>query len=116
MARRVERTRNGGKWTEAMYWSAVRSGLRNTFRWWGPMQQCLRNAKRGNLYECAMCGQRFKRTEVEIDHITPVGSLRSLQDLAGFVERLTPEDVAAFQVACKPCHLSKTTADTKGRG
>lgn len=48
--------------------------------------------------------------EVQIDHETPVGSLKSGDDLKGFLERLTPE--VGFQVLCKDiCHQAKTNEE-----
>jgi hypothetical protein len=41
------------------------------------------------------------RKEVHIDHIEECGSLRSFDDIQGFIERLTIEDVNGYQVLCK---------------
>ena len=81
----VERNRNGGKWSEAQYYSAIRSALRRGFRWWKPAVDAKLFARRpysgGNRrqkweYICSCCGEWFKDKDVQIDHITPVGSLR----------------------------------------
>jgi hypothetical protein len=111
MPKRTPRTRNGGAWTEAHYWGRLRSALRQTFRWWGPAKQALQAAKHGRAYRCARCLRLHPRKEIEIDHRVPCGSLRCLEDLPGFVARLTPEDPAAFQILCKPCHAGKTADD-----
>jgi hypothetical protein len=108
MARRVERTRNGGTWTEAQYWGRLRSALRNTFRYWKPAAIALKRAKRGNMFVCAACGAAFKRDSVNVDHVTPCGQLTRHEHIAGFLERLTPEDPAAYQVLCTVCHNVKT--------
>ena len=125
MGRRVARTRNLGKWTEAQYWSQVRSALRQVFSRWRPAQQAFKDAFEGEYlvnpetgrenqaYRCAVCGELHFRKQMHIDHIIPAGSLKSLEDLAGFLERLTPEDPAAFQIVCKGCHGSKTKRDNK---
>jgi hypothetical protein len=42
---RVPRTRNAGRWTEAQFWGALRSGLRRTFRYWRPATLALDAAK-----------------------------------------------------------------------
>lgn len=113
-------SRNGGTWTEAQYFSKIRSALRSAFRYWKPITQALEKASRPykganklqkKEYQCAMCLDWYKRKEVEVDHKIPCGSLRSLEDISGFIERLTAEDTNAFQCLCKQCHLEKTKQD-----
>ena len=118
---RVPRSRNGGKWTEAQYWQAVRSALRRGFRYWKPITDCLRRAKtpfHGShgqrfAYLCAGCNKLFKRTQVQVDHITPCGQLRSLDHVADFLRRLTAEKPGDFQTLCTKCHNTKTTKERK---
>lgn len=104
--------------TEAAYFGMLRSGLRRIFRYWKPLQQAKNNArakydgpnKRQKwTYQCATCLKRFKGSEVQVDHITPVGSLKSLEDLPAFVAALTAEE--GYQVLCKECHQEKTNAE-----
>ena len=118
IAKRVERTRNAGTWTEAQYFSAIRSALRRQFRYWKPATNAKQLARRKYEgenkrqkweYLCACCNIYFSDKEVQIDHIIPVGSLKTLEDLKGFIERLTPED--GFQVMCKGCHQEKTNRE-----
>lgn len=118
MAKKVARTRNAGTWTEAMYWSHVRSALRSAFRYWKPIKNAKMKARREYHgknkrqkyeYQCAMCGKWFSDKEVEVDHIIPVGSLRSEDDLIKFVRNLTQED--GFQVLDKECHREKTNKE-----
>lgn len=121
---RVARTRNGGKWTGSQYWSAIRSALRSKFRYWTPATQALKAAERPSKsknkrlkyeYQCAKCKKWFKRADVQIDHIIPCGSLKCADDIPAFLERLTPEDSAAFQVLCSKDHKIKTQAERKKR-
>jgi hypothetical protein len=113
----VPRTRNAETITESEFWSKIRSALRLAFRYWKPMQQALDLASRPSKskdkkikkeYLCKECTDWFPRKEVHIDHIEECGSLRNFEDIQGFIERLTVEDVNGFQVLCKPCHLTKT--------
>jgi hypothetical protein len=113
----VERTRNAKTMTESMYWGTIRSALRKCFQYWKPMQQALENASRPSQsknkllkkeYLCKECTSWFPRKEVHIDHIEECGSLRSFDDIQGFIERLTIEDVNGYQVLCKPCHTIKS--------
>lgn len=115
MGRKVERTRNGGQWTEARYFGFIRSALRAAFMKWGPKHQAKLNAKQGyNQYECVYCSEVFTSKEVEVDHIEPAGSLKTFADLPGFVERMFCE-AEGFQVLCKDCHQVKTNEERKSR-
>ena len=124
MARKVIRTRNGGRWTEAEYWSRVRSALRKAFSHWHPALQALYAARRpcerpGRQkweVQCADCLEWCKQADMRKDHVVPVGSLKSPEDFIAFLERLTPEDPAAFQMLCKECHQQKTNAERPSKG
>jgi hypothetical protein len=116
---RVEKTRNLNTLTESQYFQKIRSGLRNTFRYWKPMMKALEqacrtyqgsNKRQKKEYQCAHCENWFMRTGVQVDHIEECGSLSCWEDLVPFIQRLTPEDINAFQVLCKPCHSQKTKA------
>lgn len=118
---KVPKTRNGETWTESRYWSAVRSTLRRGFRYWKPIMDAKKAARRSYTgmnkrqkweSQCAHCKKWFKESETEVDHIIPCGSLKGPEDLVPFLERLTTED--GFQVLCKPCHQKKTNEE-KGK-
>lgn len=115
MGRTVERTRNGGAWTEARFFGFIRSALRAAFQRWGPRNQAKLDAKVGyNQYECAACGGIFGNKEVQVDHIIPCGTLKTFDDIGPFAERLFCE-VDGFQLLCKPCHQAKTNEERKQR-
>lgn len=116
---RVPRTRAGGAFTESQYWSFIRAGLRSKSVRYPVKFQVLQDARRTVTgkrhryeYQCAECTKWFKQQDVQVDHITPCGSLRSYGDLPLFVERLfcEPEDM---QVLCKGCHQQKTNEERK---
>ena len=122
MGKRVAKTRNCGTWSEARYWSQVRSALRWGFRFWKPIINAKIAARRpyngpNKLqkweYQCAICKKWFKALQVEVDHIVPVGSLTCVEDLPGFLERLTAEK--GYRVLCKPCHKSITNKERNAR-
>lgn len=57
-------------------------------------------------YQCALCGKWFSRKEIEVDHIEPCGSLKSLDDLPQFVGRLLCE-VDKLRVTCAVCNQGR---------
>ena len=111
-------TRNGNTWTESEYFSKIRSFLRRGFRYWKPMQTALNLASRPSQsdnkrlkkeYQCNNCKNWFKRDDVEIDHVLECGSLNNYDDIVPFIQRLTKEEVDAYQILCKNvCHKDKT--------
>lgn len=114
---RAVKTRNAFTMTESEFFSKIRSILRSGFRYWKPMQITLEKASRPSQssnkrlkkeYICISCSKWFKRADVQIDHIEECGSLKSYDDIAPFIQRLTKEDVNAYQILCKPCHKIKT--------
>ena len=110
------KTRNGGTMTNAMFWSFIRSALRQKSRWWRPITQCKMASRRPYKgtnkrqkfeYQCNQCKNWFPDKETAVDHKIPAGSLNSGDDLKGFVERLFCEE-EHLQVLCKTCHDTKT--------
>jgi len=122
---KVKKTRNDNQWTEARYWQQVRSFLRRAFRYWKPMQKAKLSARRiykGKNkrqkweFQCNHCKNWFKSTEVQVDHIIPVGSLKCEEDLVDWLKRLTPEDPTSYQVLCIDCHKIKSQNERKKTG
>jgi 5-methylcytosine-specific restriction endonuclease McrA len=121
MARRGKESEIVKGWTESKYWSAIRTALRSGLRFYPPKVNVLNKAKRdykgGNprqkyCYECASCGECFKADQVQVDHLSPCGSLLSYDDLPDFVETLyCGED--NLQVLCKSCHKIKGSEERK---
>lgn len=116
------KTRNGNTWTEARFRSFVRSQLRAATMRWGPISDCLRNARveRG-YYLCASCKQTVTATtkvggrrvkNVHVDHILPI-----IDPDVGFVsydmmiERMFCE-ADNLQILCSECHTVKTNDET----
>ena len=112
-------SRNGETMTESQYFSKIRSILRSGFRYWKPMQLALEAASRPSQslnkrikkeYHCNHCKKWYKRADVEIDHKIECGSLSTYEDIVPFIQRLTKENIDAYQILCKPCHKLKTDA------
>lgn len=115
----VEKTRCNGTWTESQYWSFIRSGLRRMWLRYPVRTQCLLAGRRDYVgdnkrqkyeYQCNMCYNWYKATEVQVDHIKPAGSLLEPTDIASFVTTLFCEPDNT-QRLCKPCHKIKTGSD-----
>lgn len=63
---------------------------------------------------CAMCKKDFVMAKIEVDHIVEAGSLRRIEDIPGFVERLlfvTPSDL---RTVCKECNSALAYASKQG--
>lgn len=119
MSKKIEKTRNHGSMTESAFWSFIRSALRQKSRWWKPIQECKKKVKRvykGNNkrqkfeYKCNICKKYFPEKEIQVDHIKPVGTLKSGKDLELFIENLFCE-INNLQVACNSCHNKKTQSE-----
>lgn len=120
---RVPRTRNNATMTESAFWSWIRSTLRQKSRWWKPVAEAKKRARRAYKgpnkrqkweYKCAECNNHFKSEDVQVDHIEPAGTLKCYDDLPGFVERLFCE-VEGLQVLCSKCHDKKTEKERKSK-
>lgn len=114
----VEKTRNGGSWTEARYTSFIKGLLRRGTMKWGPIHECKKMARieRG-IYLCAGCKQgvpattivdRKRVNNIHVDHIDPI-----VDPALGFttwddcINRMFVE-VDKLQVLCTECHNGKT--------
>lgn len=104
--------RNNGTMTESMFWSFIRSALRNRTRFWKPKLETLKEARRPYKgpntrqkweFQCSHCKNWFMQKNVEVNHIEDAGSLRCAEDLPGFVERLFCEK-QGLECICKNCH------------
>lgn len=117
------RTRNAGTFTESMFWSMIRSALRQKSRWWKPITICKLKSRRPYKginkrqkfeYQCNICKNWFPEKKINVDHIVPAGALNCATDLPGFVERLFVE-VEGLQVLCSNCHDIKTKQEKNGK-
>lgn len=127
---RVEKTRNHGTMTESGFWGMIRSTLRNKSRWWKPITEAKKRARRAYKgvnksqkweYQCAHCKEWFMEKQIQVDHLTESGTLTCGADIEGFVERLFVE-IDGLQVLCnkrpdgkESCHKKKTDEYMKSR-
>ena len=119
----VHLTRNDGWWTEAEFLSRVRSAIRQISKYWKPKQRykdercrLYKGAKKNIKYEgqCEKCDKWYAKSALQVDHITPCGSLKTLNDVKGFIERTCIEGQDGWQLLCKTCHGIKTYVERYG--
>jgi hypothetical protein len=112
----VDKPYNSGTMTASAFWSFIRSTLRRKTMYWKPITECKLNARRAYTglnkrqkyeYKCNECKNWYAEKNINVDHICPAGSLKSAQDLPGFVERLFVE-IEGLQILCTICHNKKT--------
>lgn len=106
-------------WSEAKFFSFIRSALRAAWSRWPPKYQLLAKAKRKYEgpnkrlkweFQCNECKLYYPQKEISVDHINPAGTLRSFEDIGSFCERLfVGED--KLQVLCSGCHNIKTAQE-----
>lgn len=111
----------GNTWTTARYFGFIRSALRRAWTKYPVRYQVMEKARqpyKGDdkrtkwVYKCNECGELFKSTEVQVDHINPAGTLKTYADLPAFVSTLFCE-ADNLQVLCKQCHDVKTKEERK---
>ena len=66
--------------------------------------------KAKKLVDCESCLTPTPKSYIEVDHIESAGSLRSLEDLFGFIQRLLIITWDDLRCLCKPCHEIITLA------
>lgn len=93
-------------------WSKIRSALRKVWMYSPQRRQALSDVKMADgMYVCLLCKKPQEKYAMEVDHITECGSLKSLPDIQGFVDRLFN---GKLQAICKPCHKAKRSVRSKG--
>lgn len=121
--KKVVRDYNAGTWTSSMFWSFIRSSLRQKSRWWKPILIAKMNARRPYKgpnkrlkweYQCNKCKKWYPDKKVNVDHIAPLGELRCYEDLPNFVKTLFCE-ASNLQVLCSGCHDKKTKQEKQKR-
>jgi hypothetical protein len=119
-----EKTRCGGRWTEAKWKSFIKNQLRGATRKWAPITDCLTAARaRRGFYKCTGCGEEVPATtktgakrskNVYVDHIDPIVPVTGWISWDSCIERMFCE-ADNLQVLCKSCHDSKSKEETAER-
>lgn len=116
---------NGGTWTEARYFSFIKSALRSASVRWPPRYQVLNEAKLGKRvnpktgrlaehYECAACKGAFPGKEVQVNHKLPVIPPSGFDSWDETIKRMFCEK-HGLEVLCIPCHKTITDLENKER-
>jgi hypothetical protein len=66
-------------------------------------------------FTCEMCKNDFVMKECQVDHINPAGSLQSLDDVRGFVERLLFVTEDDLRLVCKGCNSALSLSQRSGK-
>ena len=108
---------NYSQWSDAQFWSFVRSGLRAKWVRWPPRFEVIKNSRRAvenkrHKWEvkCAKCKRWHMQKNIQVDHIVPVGTLKDYSHLPDFVRKLFVP-VTGLRVLCKPCHTKITNEE-----
>ena len=117
---RVERTRCSGTKTEAGMVSWVLSYMRKmTLRWKprfdkmndGRVKKPLgKNGKEVWANTCEHCKKWFKTSDLDMDHITPIGGMKCLDDAGRWLKNALVE-TDGYQRLCHECHNIKTQSE-----
>lgn len=111
----MTKDRAGGRWSEARYFTFIRSALRKAWVKYPVRYDVLKASRRPYKgldkrrkweYQCNYCKNWFKSTGVQVDHIKECGSLKTYEDLPRFVQTLFCEK-DNLQTLCKKCHKDK---------
>ena len=109
---KTPKTRNAGTMTEVQFFQWIRQVLRKSSIYWKPISQVRKeaqvpykgaNKRRKYSYICSFCKKEYPSTEINVHHKIECGSLKTFDDLPGFVKRLFCEK-ESLCVLCKTCH------------
>lgn len=111
--------------SQAQFYSWIRSGIRGMWKRYPIKNQFISNnrykaciGKGGRevwASDCSICGQAYSLSKMQVDHIVPSGSLRSMEDVATFMGRMfLVDDVTKLRMVCVPCHEVITYAEKNG--
>jgi 5-methylcytosine-specific restriction endonuclease McrA len=95
--------------------SWLKCQLRKISKYWPEKTKVFRRAKVDiGVYKCESCNQRFKRDELQIDHIEPIVGLEGFVSWDEYIERMFCS-YEKLQALCRPCHQIKTKKENEIR-
>lgn len=108
----VEKPFADGTMTSSVFFSFIRSALRQKSRFFKSISNCRLknripykgpNKRRKWTYICEECKGEFDSKEVQVHHLIPVGTLTCFNDLPAFVENLFCNS-DKLKLVCSKCH------------
>tara|TARA_R100000541_G_C1897352_1_gene84133 strand:- start:120120 stop:120707 length:588 start_codon:yes stop_codon:yes gene_type:complete len=66
------------------------------------------------LIDCEHCGEAFKTSDVQVDHIVGEHSLLTLEDVVPFARSILGVSHSDLRILCVPCHEAITYAERYG--
>ncbi len=92
---------------------AIRQAFRHSTIYKNAIEKSRIETDKGSRYRCAECGELFKRSEVQVDHINPIADLDgSPLTKEGLIDKIVTENI---QILDKKCHTIKSTKENKIR-
>ena len=119
----------GNQWTESRFDSFIKSLLRSGTVRWGPIQQCLKDARiRRGYYKCECCGKEVTATKVVtlkngkekrvknivVDHINPIVPVTGWVSWDDCIENMFCE-ADGLSAICYDCHSIKSAEEAAER-
>jgi len=108
------------EWTTARYWSFIRSNVRKMHMKWPPYREARLSGRRLKPadksgrhkfeHQCSDCKEWFPEKQIQMDHVTPCGSIQCHEDISVFVERLL-SPVSGYKKLCINCHQKVTNEE-----
>lgn len=119
------KSRNNGEWSDAKFFSFVKSALRSASVRWPPRYTVLKDAFVGQrinpasgrlakFYKCNSCRGEFTSTNIEVNHISPVIPLTGFDSWDQVIDRMFCEK-DGLEAVCKPCHKKITKLENEQR-
>lgn len=106
---------NDNWWTKSDFFSMLSSAIKDLTIYWKPKQRFLKEHLKIKDKQvvglCNFCGLYTIKERLQVDHVVPCGSLSSLSDLPGVIERTFLHGQEGWQLLCKPCHDIKTYSE-----
>lgn len=66
------------------------------------------------LFECEICNDKFKQSDVEVDHIFGNHQFINLEDFENFCDKILNAGFDDMQILCLTCHSVKTYSERMG--